>query len=107
MLQNGNTLMGIACQRPRRPGEVYRAVFQPPYPMSHVRLVDCDGREVDYGETGRVVVSALAPELFLPNVAERDAAVRVAPPPGHHSDGLARVAPLPRPDAAPVLEGVY
>lgn len=103
----GNTLMGIACQRPRQPGERYRAVFQPPFPTAHVQLVDGAGQPVGYGETGRVVVSALAPELFLPNVAERDQAVRVPPAPGSQSDGLARVAPLARSDAPAVQEGVY
>lgn len=103
----GNTLMGIACQRPRQPGDAYRCIFTPPSPGAIVTLVDpCDPtRTVDYGETGQVRLSVLNWELFLPWHLERDRAVRVQPAETSSWDGLARVEPLQGGGAR--VEGVY
>ncbi|BDG60215.1 hypothetical protein [Caldinitratiruptor microaerophilus] len=103
----GNTLMGIACQRPRRPGDPHRCVFVPPSPGAVVRLVDPrdPSREVGYGEEGQVRLSVLTRELFLPWHLERDRAIRVPPSLPDPWDGLARVAPLG--GSGPEVEGVY
>jgi hypothetical protein len=103
----GNTLMGIACQRPRRPDDCHRCIFVPPAPGAVVRLVDPDdpGREVGYGEAGQVRLSVLNRELFLPWHLERDRAVRVEPEAPGGWDGLADVAPLGGGGAR--VEGVY
>lgn len=103
----GNTLMGIACQRPRREGDVYPCVFVPPGPEAVVRVVDPEDpmRRVAPGEAGQVRISLLTRELFLPWHLERDRAVRVAWQGGALWDELAEVAPL---DGGGVqVEGVY
>jgi acyl-CoA synthetase (AMP-forming)/AMP-acid ligase II len=91
----GNTLMGIACQRPRQAGDPYRCIFTPPHD-AWVRLVDPanPAREVAPGETGQVCISLLNEELFLPWQLERDQAVRVPGRAPAFSDDLARVAPI-------------
>lgn len=103
----GNTLAGIACQRPKLPGDRFRCIFVPPSPGAILRLLDPKDptRQVGYGEEGQVRLSVINPEIFLPWHLERDRAVRVEPAPGDAWDGLARVAPLE--GATPAVEGVY
>jgi len=103
----GNTLAGIACQRPRLPGDRYPCVFVPPSPSAILRLVDPADptREVGYHERGQVRLSVLNYELFLPWHLERDAAVRVPPAAAGDWDGLAEVAPLE--GGGVQVEGVY
>lgn len=103
----GNTLMGIACQRPRRPGDLHRCTFVPPALSALVEVVDPADpwRPVAPGETGQVRISLLNPELFLPYHLERDQAVRVGPAASGFGDELARVGPLQ--GGGPVVEGVY
>ncbi|WP_327066166.1 AMP-binding protein [Kitasatospora sp. NBC_01250] len=104
----GNTLMGIAPQRPRQDGDPYPCVFRPYVPQSIVELVDPQsGGEVAYGERGRVLVHQLSQDLFLPNVLERDTAIRVRPAAGDDVDGLADIAPLKTENAPAAIEGVY
>jgi hypothetical protein len=104
----GNTLMGIAPQRPREEGDEYPSVFRPFVPQSVVELLDPDtGAQVDYGERGQVLIHQMSRDLFLPNVLERDTAVRIRPGAGDDVDGLADIAPLRSADARKVIEGVY
>jgi hypothetical protein len=103
----GNSLMGIAPQRPRRPTDRQPYVFQPFWPRSVVEVIDpSTGRPVGYGERGQVLVHLLTPDLFLPNVRERDTAIRVEPGPGDEADGLADVRPVATADQL-IVEGVY
>lgn len=105
----GNSLMGIAPQRPQAPDDKQACVFQPFWPRAVVEVVDAAGEQVAHGERGRVRVHLLTREMFLPNVLERDSAVRVAPTHGSFYgglDGLAEVAPY-RDAGATVIEGVY
>ena len=102
----GNSLMGIAPQRPPTADDPFRCVFTPYHPYAVVDVVDPEtGVGVAHGERGRVRVNLLTRDMFLPNVAERDTAVRVA---GHGGapDGLAGVQPY-RGGTEPVIEGVY
>ncbi|WP_374711616.1 hypothetical protein [Symbiobacterium terraclitae] len=103
----GNTLMGIACQRPRREGDAHRCVFAPPGPDAVVRVVDPrdPARRVAPGEAGQVRISLLTRELFLPWHLERDRAVRVDWEGGALWDHVAEVAPLDGGGAR--VEGVY
>lgn len=105
----GNTLMGIAGQRPRH--DRYPAVFQPYFPCSIVQVVDPADttREVPYHSRGQVRVTLLGRELFLPNNLERDEAVRVPPEPElSPADGVALVRPMPvTAGGGRVTEGVY
>lgn len=103
----GNTLMGIACQRPRREGDPFRCIFAPPGPQAVVRVVDPANpqRRVAPGESGQVCISLLNRELFLPWHLERDQAVRVAWQGSELWDELAQVSPLGGGGAS--VEGVY
>ncbi len=102
----GNTLMGIACQRPREAGDGQRCVFQPFHPYCLIDILDPTTRvPVRHGESGQVRTTLMTPEMFLPNNVERDYAVRVAPTAQFKWDGVADVRPLP--SAGNVVEGVY
>ncbi|MBO2454012.1 phenazine biosynthesis protein [Actinomadura barringtoniae] len=103
----GNTLMGVAPQRPPVPGDEHACVFQPFHPHTLIELVDPrSGSPVPYGARGQVRLHHLSKDLFLPNIAERDLAVRVAPPPAFRGDGLADVRPAAV-AGRQVVEGVY
>jgi hypothetical protein len=64
------------------------------------------GREVDYGEVGRVRVTVLHDDLFLPNVLERDQAMRLPREGSWPCDGVANVVAL-RQVAPRALLGIY
>jgi len=101
----GNTLMGIAAQRPKEPGDDLPCVFRPFHPSSVIEVVDAEtGEPVPYGERGRVRMHLLFQDMFLPNIVERDTAVRVRPGTGDLIDGVASVQPA---DPDEVVEGVY
>ena len=70
--------------------------YVPNYPHTTMTIVDRDEptRVVDYGEVGRVLLMVLHEDLFLPNVLERDQAIRVRTPEGWPCDGVANVQPL-------------
>ncbi|MBN3930684.1 phenazine biosynthesis protein [Streptomyces verrucosisporus] len=103
----GNSLMGVAPQRPAAPGDPHPCVFEPFPATTRLELVDGDGRPVGYGERGRVRLHLVTEEMFLPNVLERDSAIRVGPRPGSSVDGLADVQTYREIDDVHVIEGVY
>ncbi|MBW1597391.1 AMP-binding protein [Streptomyces sp. JJ38] len=104
----GNTIMGIAPQRPREEGDEHPCVFRPYFPQSVVEVLDPEtGEEVEYGQRGQVLMHQMSHDMFLPNVLERDTAIRVRPAAGDTVDGLADIAPLRAKDAPAVVEGVY
>ncbi|MEU2954487.1 phenazine biosynthesis protein [Streptomyces xanthochromogenes] len=103
----GNSLMGVAPQRVRTPEDTHPCVFEPFAETTRLDLVDEDGRQVGYGERGRVRVNLVSEEMFLPNVLERDTAVRVRPSSDGGVDGLAEVASVATYEDADVVEGVY
>lgn len=103
----GNSLMGIAPQRPSTPDEPYSCVFQPYWPRAVVEVVHPDTLvPVEYGQRGRVLVHLLTRDMFLPNVLERDTAIRVEPEIPGGVDGVAGIAPF-RGGGMQVIEGVY
>lgn len=104
----GNTLMGRAPQRPGVPAETEDCVFQPYHPFVHLAVVDPGtGEQVGYGSRGQVRMTRLSRDVLLPNVLERDDAVRVAPVPGHPGDAVADVLPLRASAGSEIVEGVY
>lgn len=104
----GNSLMGVAPQRPAAPGDdAYPAVFEPFPDTTRLELVDDGGRPVGYGERGRVRLHLVAEEMFLPNILERDSAVRLAPGPGSIVDGLADIQTYRALGDVRIIEGVY
>jgi hypothetical protein len=77
----GNTLMGLACSKPFNPADNYAIIYYPPQPRAVIELVNRDNPEepVDYGETGRVMLTTMTLEFFMPRFLERDEAERVEP----------------------------
>src|SRR6195256_1845088 len=74
----GNTLMGLAVHKPRQPEDNYAVIYYPPLPRAMIEIVDSDNpdRVVDYGQTGRVRLTTLTKEFFMPRFLERDEAQR-------------------------------
>jgi phenylacetate-coenzyme A ligase PaaK-like adenylate-forming protein len=105
----GNTLMGLATHKqPKEESDGYAIIYYPPAPRAMIEVVDPDqpDRVVDYGQTGRVRLTTLTKEFFMPRFLERDEAERERPC-GHYPwDGVRNVRPFSR-FAATVVEGVY
>ena len=102
----GNTLMGLAASAPTGKDTGYEVVYYAPQPRAVLRVVDESGALVDYGTRGRVELSTLTKELFLPQHLERDEAIRRPPAPGFAWDGLGDLRPW-KSKEAPTIEGVY
>ena len=77
----GNTLMGLACCKPFDPADNYAIIYYPPQPRAVIELVNRDNPEepVNDGETGRVMLTTLTREFFMPRFLERDEAERAEP----------------------------
>ncbi|MEI7029435.1 phenazine biosynthesis protein [Streptomyces pratensis] len=103
----GNSLMGVAPQRPARPGDSHPCVFEPFPETTRLELVDENGEPVAYGERGRVRLQLVSEEMFLPNILERDTAIRVRPQEDSFVDGLADVQTYRSLDDVTIIEGVY
>ena len=73
-----------------------------------LRVVNPDSPEqtVDYGEWGRVELTTLTKEFFMPRFLERDEAKRCEPWGRYAWDGVAEVRPF-RAEAESIVEGVY
>ena len=105
----GNTLMGLATHKPRtKPDDPWDIIYFPPSPRAMIEVVDPDrpDRVVGYGETGRVRLTTLTKEFFMPRFLERDEAEREAPCDLYPWDGVRNVRPFSRFQAT-VVEGVY
>lgn len=104
----GNTLMGLAVHKPFDPRDEYAVIYYPPQPRALLEVVDPDDpwRVVDYGQTGRVRLTTLTKEFFMPRFLERDEAEREPPCEAYPWDGVRNVRPFSR-TAATVTEGVY
>jgi hypothetical protein len=101
----GNTFGNAASLPPEDNGQTLPYV--PNYPQVTMAVVAKSDwrRTVEYGEVGRVRLTVLHDDLFLPNVLERDQAVRHDPAGAWPSDGVANVRPLQVVSTAP--EGIY
>jgi hypothetical protein len=104
----GNTLMGLAVHKPRAPEDQWAVIYYPPAPRAMIEVVDSDdpGRVVEYGRTGRVRLTTLTKEFFMPRFLERDEAEREPPCDLYPWDGVRNVRPFSRFQAT-VVEGVY
>ena len=104
----GNTLMGLATHKPFDPADNYAVIYHPPAPRAMIEVVDPDepNRVVGYGETGRVRLTTLTKEFFMPRFLERDEAEREPPCDAYPWDGVRNVRPFSR-FQANVVEGVY
>jgi phenylacetate-coenzyme A ligase PaaK-like adenylate-forming protein len=104
----GNTLMGLAVHKPYVPEDNWAIIYYPPTPRAMIEVVDPDepSRIVDYGETGRVRLTTLTKEFFMPRFLERDEAEREPPCEKYSWDGVRNVRPFSRFQTT-VIEGVY
>jgi hypothetical protein len=104
----GNTLMGLACYKPFDPADNYAITYYPPNPRAVFELVNPDNPEqpVDYNQTGRVMLTTLTKEFFMPRFLERDEGERAEPIDLYPWDGVANLR-LYAPLQESVVVGVY
>jgi hypothetical protein len=104
----GNTLMGLAASKPVSAEEGYKISYYAPQPRAVLEVVDADdpGRPVEYGATGRVRLTTLTKELFVPGFLERDEGERERPYETYPWDGVSGVRPF-RQLAESTTVGVY
>jgi phenylacetate-coenzyme A ligase PaaK-like adenylate-forming protein len=104
----GNTLMGLAPSEPSGPHNNYKITYHAPQPRAVVEVVDFDDptRLVPYGHTGRVKLTTLTKEFFMPGFLERDEGEREPPCVAYPWDGVSGVRPY-RGFAATTTVGVY
>lgn len=104
----GNTLMGLACSKPVTAAEGYKISYYAPQPRAVVEVVSFDdyNQAVPYGGTGRVKLTTLTQEFFVPGFMERDEGEREQPFEKYPWDGVSGVRPF-HVFAASTTVGVY
>jgi phenylacetate-coenzyme A ligase PaaK-like adenylate-forming protein len=104
----GNTLMGLAASVPLTPEDKFSVTYYAPQPRAVLRVVDPNGTDktMGYGEWGRVELTTLTKEFFMPRFLERDEAIRRAPRAPYAWDGVADVRPFGAMEKT-IVEGVY
>jgi len=104
----GNTLMGLATHKPFDIKDNYAIIYYPPIPRAVLEVVDPDHptKLVPYGQTGRVRLTTLTKEFFIPRFLERDEAEREPPCETYPWDGVRNVRPFSKLQTS-VTEGVY
>jgi len=103
----GNTLMGLAKHKPLTAEDKYSITYYAPQPRAMMRVVNPDTNEpVEYEEWGRVELTTLTREFFMPRFLERDEAIRRAPIEQYPWDGVAEVRPFGAMQKK-IVEGVY
>ncbi|MGD0814322.1 MAG: hypothetical protein ABSA83_12015 [Verrucomicrobiota bacterium] len=104
----GNTLMGLAASVPLRPEDQFSVTYFAPQPRAVLRVVDPNKTDqlVDCGKWGRVELTTLTKEFFMPRFLERDEAIRREPRSPYAWDGVAEVRPFGAMEKT-IVEGVY
>jgi phenylacetate-coenzyme A ligase PaaK-like adenylate-forming protein len=104
----GNTLMGLAAAEMPTAEENYKIAYYAPQPRAVAQVVDFDNPDkvVDYGQSGRVMLTTLTREFFVPRFLERDEGEREPPSAKYPWDGVSGVKPF-RGFAATTTVGVY
>jgi len=104
----GNTLMGLAHSLPVGAENGFSVIYYSPQPRAVLRVVDPEatGQTVAYGEWGRVELTTLTKEFFMPRFLERDEAIRREPTDAYPWDGVAEVRPFGA-STQKIVEGVY
>jgi len=103
----GNTLMGLARHRPFGPENDYSITYHAPQPRAVLRVVDTEsGNPVEYNTWGRVELTTLTKEFFMPRFLERDEAIRREPWEEAPWDGVAEIRPFGAMEKK-IVEGVY
>jgi phenylacetate-coenzyme A ligase PaaK-like adenylate-forming protein len=104
----GNTLMGLAAAEMPTAAQGFKIAYYAPQPRAVVQVVDFDdpNKVVDYGQSGRVMLTTLTKEFFVPRFLERDEGERELPSDKYPWDGVSGVKPF-RGFAATTTVGVY
>ncbi len=104
----GNTLMGLACSKPISAADKYKITYYAPQPRAAIQVVDFDdsNRVVEYGQTGRVKLTTLTKEFFMPGFLERDEGEREPPYEAYPWDGISGVRPFHKLTSSTTV-GVY
>lgn len=104
----GNTLMGLACSRPIGPHDGFKITYYAPQPRAAIEVVEPKdySKKVEYGQTGRVLLTTLTREFFVPRFPERDEGERELPYERYPWDGVSGVRTFSE-LAATTIVGVY
>jgi len=104
----GNTLMGLAASVPITAEDGFSVSYYAPQPRAVLRVVDPKEttRLKDVGEWGRVELTTMTKEFFMPRFLERDEAIRRAPRAPYAWHGVAEVRPFGAMENK-IVEGVY
>jgi phenylacetate-coenzyme A ligase PaaK-like adenylate-forming protein len=104
----GNTLMGLAAAEMPIAADGFKINYYAPQPRAAVQVVDFDdyNKPVAYGQAGRVMLTTLTREFFVPRFMERDEGVRELPSEKYPWDGVSGVKPF-RGFASTTTVGVY
>ena len=104
----GNTLMGLACSRPIGPHDEFKITYYAPQPRAAIEVVEPKdySKKVEYGQTGRVLLTTLTREFFVPRFPERDEGERELPYERYPWDGVSGVRTFSE-LAATTIVGVY
>lgn len=104
----GNTLMGLACSKPVTPEDGYKITYFAPLPRAVIEVVSPNDPDhvVEYGATGRVRLTTLTRETFIPGFLERDEGEREKPCDQYPWDGVSGVRPFHK-VAGQTTVGVY
>jgi len=104
----GNTLMGLAASVPLTPADQFSITYYAPQPRAILRVVDPENTAttVEYDAWGRVELTTLTREFFMPRFLERDEAIRRKPRGQYAWDGVAEVRPFGAMQKT-IVEGVY
>ncbi|MBI5759905.1 MAG: hypothetical protein HZA46_15410 [Planctomycetales bacterium] len=92
----GNTLMGLACGKPFDPADNYKITYFAPQPRAVIEVVEFNdyNKLVGYGQTGRVKLTTLTKETFIPGFMERDEGERELPFDKYPWDGISGTRPF-------------
>lgn len=104
----GNTLMGLAASVPLTAEDNFSISYYAPQPRAVLRVVDPNQTDntVEYDAWGRVELTTLTKEFFMPRFLERDEAMRRRPRAPYAWDGVADVRPFGAMEKT-IVEGVY
>ena len=103
----GNTLMGLARHHPFGADNDYSIAYYAPQPRAVLRVINPESNDtVEYDTWGRVELTTLTKEFFMPRFLERDEALRRKPWTKAPWDGVAEVRPFGAMEKN-IVEGVY
>ncbi len=100
--------MGLAGSEMPTAADNFKIAYYAPQPRAVVQVVDFDdpNKVVAYGQDGRVMLTTLTKELFIPRFQERDEGVREKPSAKYPWDGVSGVKTY-RGFASTTVVGVY